>query len=146
MRRTVLVTAGILIAAGALAWRRADDGDAEAIRRTVQYYFDGSRGADSSVMRRAFHVGAAKMMYVRGGRLVEVPIAEFIARSGRRRATEFVPDTFPRRIVSIDVAGNSATAKLEMVTPELLVVDYMALLKVDGEWLIVNKIFDRVPR
>jgi hypothetical protein len=33
-------------------------------------------------------------------------------------------------------------AKLELKRPSSLIYDYMSLLKIDGEWLIVNKIFD----
>ncbi|MGH6691442.1 MAG: nuclear transport factor 2 family protein [Acidimicrobiales bacterium] len=120
--------------------------DEQAIRRTVQYYFDGGRNADSATMRKAFRLDVAHMLFVREGQLVDVPIPEFVRRTGARRTADFQPDSFPRRVTLVDVAGTSAVAKLEMVTPVGLVVDYMALLKIDGEWLIVNKIFDRVQR
>jgi hypothetical protein len=44
------------------------------------------------------------------------------------------------------VTGSAATAKLELARPDMMVTDYMALLKVDGRWVIVNKIFDRQMR
>jgi hypothetical protein len=83
---------------------------------------------------------------VREGKLVDVPIPEFVARTERKHAPGFTPDTFPRRVVLVDIAGTSAVAKLETRRPDLLIVDYMSLLKIDGRWQIVNKIFDRVPR
>lgn len=120
--------------------------DEEGIRRAVQYYFDGSRNADSAAMRKAFQTDVAHMFFIRDGKLVDVPIPEFVRRSGERRTSTFVPDTFTRRVVMVDVAGTSAIAKLETVMPNQLVVDYMALLKIDGEWRVVTKIFDRLPR
>ncbi|MGH7644674.1 MAG: nuclear transport factor 2 family protein [Gemmatimonadales bacterium] len=120
--------------------------DEQAIRRTVQSYFDGGRNADSATMRKAFRLDVAHMLFVRDGQLVDVPIPEFVRRTGARRTAAFQPDTFPRRMMLVDVAGTSAVAKLQTVTPVGLVVDYMALLKIDGEWLIVNKIFERVQR
>lgn len=61
-------------------------------------------------------------------------------REGRARQVQFYFDG------SRSADSSVAMAKLEMVTPRQVIVDYRALLKVDGEWVIVNKIFDRVPR
>jgi hypothetical protein len=44
------------------------------------------------------------------------------------------------------VVGDAAVAKLELKRPNALITDYMSLLKVDGRWLIVNKIFTRETR
>jgi hypothetical protein len=120
--------------------------DDAGIRRAVQFYFDGSRNADSAAMRQAFQTDVAHMLFVREGKVVDVPIPEFVRRTGARRTASFAPDTFTRRVVMVDIAGTSAIAKLETVMPNQLVVDYMSLLKIDGEWRVVNKIFDRLPR
>jgi protease I len=50
-----------------------------------------------------------------------------------------------KRVASVDVTGNAAIAKLEIAKPGWVVTDYMSLLKVDGQWVIVNKIFDSAP-
>jgi hypothetical protein len=49
-------------------------------------------------------------------------------------------------VASVDVAGDAAVAKLELERPDMLITDYMSLLKVDGRWVIVNKIFSREQR
>jgi hypothetical protein len=41
------------------------------------------------------------------------------------------------------VSGNAATAKLQLDYANAIIIDYMSLLKENGQWLIVNKIFDR---
>lgn len=135
-----------LAAAASLGHAGQGSADEAAIRQAVQYYFDGGRNADSATMRKAFQTDVAHMFYVQDGRLVDVPIPEFVRRAGARRTGSFTPDTFARRVVMVDVAGTSAVAKLETITPTNVVVDYMALLKIGGEWRIVTKIFDRIPR
>ncbi len=45
-------------------------------------------------------------------------------------------------IVTTDRFGTVAVAKLELRPPTSVIYDYMSLLKIDGEWRIVNKIFD----
>jgi hypothetical protein len=49
-------------------------------------------------------------------------------------------------VTSVDVAGDAAIARLELERPDALLTDYMSLLKVDGRWQIVNKIFTRETR
>ena len=45
-------------------------------------------------------------------------------------------------VESVDVSGNAAVAKIILDYPTTRFVDYMSLLKVNGKWTIVGKIFD----
>ncbi len=44
-------------------------------------------------------------------------------------------------IESVDVTGNAAAAKVQEEYPASTYNDYVSLLKLDGQWKIVNKIF-----
>src|SRR6476660_3850306 len=46
-----------------------------------------------------------------------------------------------RRIELVDVTGNAAIGKIVLDYPDAYIVDYMSLLKTNGEWRIINKIF-----
>lgn len=146
MRPTPLLiaTSAALLAAGAadLSARWADEA---AIRQTVQYYFDGGKNRDSLTLRKAFHP-EARMLFARDGKLALVPIGEYITRVGSERLKPGEVDSTERKVVSVDVVGDAAVAKLELKRPGALLTDYMSLLKVDGRWLIVNKIFTRETR
>ena len=146
MRPTSLLiaTSAALLAAGAadLSARWADEA---AIRQTVQYYFDGGKNRDSLTLRKAFHP-EARMLFARDGKLVLVPIGEYITRVGSERLKPGEVDSTERKVVSVDVVGDAAVAKLELKRPDAVLIDYMSLLKVDGRWLIVNKIFTRETR
>ena len=143
MRHTpLLAAAGVaLLAAGAadLSARRADEA---AVRQAVQHYFDGGRNRDSVALRKAFHP-EARMLFARDGELVLVPIGDYIARVAADRLEPGEVDSTVRRVVSVDVVGDAAIAKLELKRPDALLTDYMSLLEVDGRWVIVNKIFTR---
>jgi hypothetical protein len=140
----LIATSAALLAAGAadLSARWADEA---AIRQTVQYYFDGGKSRDSLTLRKAFHPDA-RMLFARDGKLVVVPIGEYITRVGSERLRPGEVDSTERKVVSVDVVGDAAVAKLELKRPNALLTDYMSLLKVDGRWLIVNKIFTRETR
>lgn len=112
--------------------------DEDAIRQTVQLYFDGGEK-----LNQAFHTDA-RMLYVKEGKFQVVPISAYIAKniawSAKPKDASYVEPV--KRIASIDVTGNAAVAKLEITKPGWATTDYMSLLKVDGQWVIVNKIFD----
>ena len=152
MTRTMLlaapVAAALALAAPPLLSSRADEA---AIRATVQRYFDGQRNGDADLMGSAFAPGA-NMIFVRDSALAIMPIPEFVERVREGAAKEKAapkpanpPAPAPQKVASVDIAGNAAVARLETRRPDMVVVDFMTLLKVRGEWLVVNKSFDRVP-
>ncbi len=135
------LTAPLFALGLAFAPRTADEAqDREAIRQTIQYYFDGGTNADSVTLARAFYPDA-RMLFVRENKLTVVPIQEYIQRVGSSKPSP--NDATKKRIVAIDLSGTAATAKLEIARPEVVLTDYMSLLKIDGEWKIVSKIFSR---
>jgi protease I len=146
MRATpfLVATAAALLLAGA-ADLNARWADEAAIRQTVQYYFDGGKNRDSVALRKAFHPDA-RMLFVRDGQLAVVPIGEYIARVAGDKPKPGETDSTRRRVTSVDVAGDAAMARLELERPDALLTDYMSLLKLDGRWVIVNKIFTRKTR
>jgi hypothetical protein len=146
MRPTALLIAvSTVCAAAAAADLSARWADEAAIRQTVQHYFDGGRNRDSLALRKAFHP-EARMLFAREGKLVVVPIGEYITRVGSEKLKPGEVDSTQRKVVSVEVVGDAAVAKLELKRPRALLTDYMSLLKVDGRWLIVNKIFTRETR
>lgn len=146
MKNVMIALAAITVTGwGVASHKPAVSPDEEAVRRAVQHYFDGGRAADSAEMGKAFESAVAHMLFIRDSALVDVPIPEFLARTAARRTPDFKPDQYERKVVMVDIAGNSAVARLETRTADQLVVDYMSLLKIRGNWKIVTKIFDRLP-
>ena len=137
MRRLVLAAvaplAGVLVLTAALP--TVPSADEAAIRATVQHYFDGGMS-----VRKAFHP-TARMTFVRDSLMV-VPIEDYIRRAEANAGQG--GGWREKRIASIDIANTVAVAKLELASGDNRVTDYMTLLKIDGEWLIVNKSFSRM--
>lgn len=134
-----LVATAVTLLTTALSARHPDEA---AIRHTIQYYFDGGRAGDSVTLRKAFHP-EARMLFMRDSTFTAVPIGVYITRVGQNPPKPGAVDSTQRRIVDIDIAGDAAVAKLELERPDMLITDYMSLLRVDGRWVIVNKIFSR---
>jgi hypothetical protein len=52
----------------------------------------------------------------------------------------------PRSARAADKPEDAATAEVELDYPSVRFVDYLTLLLVDGDWLIVNKAFKAFPK
>ena len=131
---TGILALTVTIGGASFSARTVANPDDEAIRATIQHYFDG--GFET---RKAFYPDAT-MWYVRDDALHQVAIQDFLSRVESN--VDSPQGEVTKSIVTIDRFGAVAVAKLELRRPTSVIYDYMSLLKIDGEWQIVNKIFD----
>lgn len=118
----------------------ADAAEKKAITAAVELYFQGHATGKGDLMRQAFHP-EAKLFWVKDGQLAQRTSAEFAAGfSGKPEADEAKR---VRKILQLDHAGDAAMVKVELRYPSVIFIDYLSLLKIDGRWQIVNKIFHR---
>ena len=114
-----------------------------AVRAALQHYLLGHATGDGAHHRMVFHP-EAKLFWMRDDTLNTRTSAEYIAgASGSPAADE---DQRRREIAMVDVTGDAAVAKIVLDYPNALLTDYMSLLKIGGEWKIVNKIFTMEPK
>ncbi len=137
MKSSLLFMVLFITCAGPLS---AQDSDYSLVEKTLNYYLDGGTNNDFSTLKKAFH-NTAIMRFV-GAEYKEVNALEFFEK-GMKPGPKQDRKT---RIVYINVTGNAASAKLEIEYPTFSFIDYMHLLKIEGEWKIVSKIFYRKVR
>ena len=143
---TAAVITGLTLVAAVTAAVPNMDSDEQAIRQHIErHYFDGVRRSDTALAHGAFHP-VASMYFIREGKLVQRSIPDWLADIARNAPKPAQPDSFKRRVLDVDVSGNAATAKLQLDYANSVIIDYMSLLKENGQWRIVNKIFDRKPK
>ncbi len=113
----------------------------EVIAEVVQHYIDGARSGRGDDMKPAFHKDATIFGYV-GPDLFAGPIQQLFAWNDENGpATEL-----QSRIASIDLVDTVATVKLELDNwTGARYTDLFTMLKVDGEWKIMNKVFHLHP-
>jgi hypothetical protein len=109
----------------------------EAVRRPLESYLMGHKTGDSKYMKIAMHT-EGKLMYIRDGKYTTVDFKDYIDRMRPRLAKDEAQRR--RYIESIEITGNVAVAKLIIKYPTVHFTDYMTLLKMNGEWKIVNKV------
>ena len=84
------------------------------------------------------------MKYVdyKTGEFKDVPIAEYIERvKSNSKNSNGVKPARTIEIVSLNVEGTAAQAKIKIETDKVIMYDYMNLLKLGEEWKIVSKIW-----
>ncbi len=113
----------------------------DAISKVIQHYIDGAKSGRGDDMKPAFHTDATIFGYA-GDDLFAGPIQKLFDWSDENGpATEL-----EARIASIDVVGTVATVRLELDNwTGSRFTDLFTLLKVDGEWKIMNKVFHLHP-
>lgn len=107
-------------------------------RVPLENYIQGHVTGNGDFMRKAFHP-EARVMAFRDGKMMNLTSEEFASRFTGKPA----PDEAQRkrRIESLEITGNAGVGKIVLDYPTVKFTDYMSLLKVDGEWKIVNKVF-----
>ena len=111
--------------------------DQDLIAKVIQHYINGARSGKGDDMKPAFHEDATVFGYV-GPDLFAGPIQNLFAWNDDNGPATELKD----RIASIDVTGTVATVRLELENwTGFRFTDLFTLLKVDGDWKIMNKVF-----
>ncbi|WP_298421011.1 nuclear transport factor 2 family protein [uncultured Kordia sp.] len=135
MKKTIVI---LVLLISTLTISNAQNNDYNDITTTVSYYLDGGTNNDFETVKKAFHE-KAMMKFVTKDGYKEVNAIEFFKRvikpgPKQNRKTS---------IQSITIDGNIAVAKLEIEYPTFFFIDQMSLLKINGIWKVVNKIYYR---
>ncbi|MDQ3282783.1 MAG: nuclear transport factor 2 family protein [Acidobacteriota bacterium] len=115
--------------------------DAAQIRAAALDYAEGWYAGDAQRMARAVHPDLAKRIVVRSG--VQSMTAEQLVDGTRKGYGTDVPKEKQLAEVRIlDIFGNAASVRVEMSGW----IDYMHLGKFEGEWKIVNVLWEKKPK
>ena len=125
----------LLIAAGGAQGPSYASNSHDEISTVIQKYLDGTQLGDPELVDEAF--AATLEVQWLGSE------DEFLRRTGKEYISRIEAGKFvPRygKIVAIDATEKSAMAKVEISWENRVYTDYMLLLRVEGQWMITNKI------
>ncbi|MFI5361080.1 MAG: nuclear transport factor 2 family protein [Elusimicrobiota bacterium] len=121
---------------------RTEEAHAE-IETVVKEYFHGYLGADADEVGHAFHQDA-RLLAAEEGKLDRTDIPDWLISLRARRERGDIREA-STQIAGIDRAGDAAVVKAVLRFPKFQFTDYLSLLKLDGRWRIVNKIYAAEP-
>jgi hypothetical protein len=104
-------------------------------------YFDGLHHSDTARLRRVFHP-QARYHCATDGQLLTLDMAQYFPIVDARPSPASQGHARTDRILGIEFAGPvTAFAKLECSIPPKHFTDFLTLVKLDGRWQIVAKVF-----
>lgn len=117
--------------------------DHDAVRQVVTDYLEGMVWGDEARLRRAFHPGALQVGHF--GDVYEFfPLSEFIDWI-RNEATEPEGTPYRAELLSIEITGTEAIAKVTDTCFDTDFTDYLVMVKdrpdETGRWQIVTKAY-----
>ena len=120
--------------------------DRSAIEQTIQTYFDGLYEGDADKLASAFHETSA-LSFEQDGKLSVLPLAAWLKSVRERPAPKAKGLARDDAILQIDQSGpTTAFVKVRCQMPPRYFTDYLSLLKVDGRWQVVQKVFSTVVK
>ncbi len=115
----------------------------EQVREAIQYYFQAHATGNGEYLREAFHP-VANLYFVRDSELAQYTLEEYVALFDGTPGED--EDQRIRSIDNIEISGNAAIATITLDYPNGIYTYYMSMLKIDGQWKIVNKTFYIDPK
>ncbi len=132
-----LLTLAALVGISMNTFAQSED---DAIKETLNNYLDGGSVGDTARLNRAFFAFANLRNLGKDGKVSEMPVKKFIAAVPAGGAK------WVSKIVNYSYAGTAATAVTEEELPTFKFVDFLNLLKINGEWKIVSRVYSRVEK
>ena len=120
--------------------------DRKAIEQTVQTYLDGLYEGDADKLASVFHDTSA-LTYEQDGKLVVLPREQWLKAVRERPKPK--DKGLPRDdvILMVDQSGpTTAFVKVKCQIPPRFFTDYLNLLKIDGRWVVAQKVFATVVK
>lgn len=107
-----------------------------SIMEIVQDYCDGLHHGDTAKLRRIFHPDA----FLKAPDLRR-SLENWLDNVANRPIPSQQGQPYRFKLLSIDIIKDQAMVKLECPLFDYFYIDYLGLLKEDGCWLIVNKMY-----
>ena len=145
--RSLSLLSGALVAllAGTLSAQAGGSGgkDQAAVRAVVEKYLHGLHFNDTLSLGQAFWPDAKLFYVTRDGKLGQWTQATWYASFAGNVGKEEKGDL---RIESVEVTRDAASVKVVEDYATSRYTDYLSLLRLDGRWWIVHKIYTAGPR
>lgn len=112
--------------------------DFNDVKKTVENYFVGWENKDAELLTSIFHPDS-KLKYInRAKHYQDVEIGNHIEEITAEN-TKFLPPHV-RNLNTINIFSDGASAQVHLRFQSFEVMDFFSLLKVEGQWMIVNKV------
>lgn len=115
--------------------------EAAAVAAVMQRYFDGLHHSDPALLATVFHP-QAHYFCATDGSLLHFDMAQYFPVVAKRPSPASQGHLRSDRIASMEFVGPvTVFVKAECAIPPKAFIDLLTLVKLEGEWRIVSKVF-----
>jgi hypothetical protein len=118
--------------------------DHQAILAVLGDYFKGLYTGDTALLRSVFHPDAALFAEL-PGQSYHKGVDAYLEGVAQRESPAKRGEPDQMKVLSVDVQHDIATARVHVPALGFNFYNYLSLLRKDGAWVIVNKVFSAVP-
>ncbi|MDF3123452.1 nuclear transport factor 2 family protein [Rheinheimera sp. 1928-s] len=113
--------------------------DVAAIQQVLKNYIEGTSYSNRPQIAKAFHPAADLLLDKEGQAFNKVPVTDYLGMFNSAYQGKF--NGRVGEILQIDVSGNLATAKVEILIPsqQARFIDVFLLKQIDNQWQIITK-------
>ncbi len=116
----------------------------DAISQALQkFYFDGLYDGNVDLLHQIFYPGALVLGDIKGAPYSKTLI-QYLDGVANRVPPRDSGKPYTTEIISVDVINSIAAVKLRVKMYDFNYYDFLSFHKVDGRWLIVNKLLTDV--
>lgn len=117
--------------------------NAAAVAAVLSNYFEGVYSGNTELLASIFHPESLVSGDVKGVPYFKT-IAQYLEGVKNRKSPKELNEPFRMEIVSIEIINSIAVAKTHLEMFEYNYYDLLSLSKIDGKWIIVNKLLTHV--
>lgn len=118
--------------------------DHRAIAAVLGDYFKGLYTGDTALLRTVFHPDAALFADL-GGKAYHKSLDAYLDGVAQRASPASLGEPYRMKVLAIDVTHDIAMARVHVPALGFNYVNYLSLVRWQGRWVIVNKVFLDVP-
>ena len=118
--------------------------DHRAIAAVLGDYFKGLYMGDTALLRTVFHPDAA-LFAERDGQPYHKRLDDYLDAVAARASPASLGEPYRMKVLAIDVTHDIAMARVHVPALGFDYVNYLSLLRLQGRWVIVDKVFTEVP-
>lgn len=109
------------------------------IAQVIQDYYQGYQKAETKLIKNSFH-SETRLLSVDNGQLDITEMNDWLKSLEDRKVRGDIRQG-KLKVLSIDQTDDTAVVKLTIEFPKFKFTDSLSLLRIQGKWLIVGKIY-----
>lgn len=117
--------------------------NATAVSAVLSNYFNGIYNGDTELLRGIFHPTALVVGDINGQPYFKT-VDQYLEGVKNRKSPSELNEKFNMEILSIEIINSIAIAKVRVPIFDFNYYDLLSLSKVNGEWIIINKLLTNV--